>query len=159
MEEVSSSGQVHREGEIGSFCYRRIQESDHAVIKELHEEFFPVRYADQFYDDAVLGKGMGGEDLYTLVITKQGNAMEHAEHLSRGGGEGGGGQGITDGENNTDKEAQNSSGEIIIGFVFGQFMPTSNCDERTVFAASGTPDKIFYILTIGVRKEYRKFGE
>lgn len=35
--------------------FRSIEEKDFEIIKKLHEEFFPVRYSDQFYVDACKG--------------------------------------------------------------------------------------------------------
>ena len=114
---------------------RSVQEKDHKVIKELHEEFFPVRYVDQFYDDAVLGKGIGGDELYTLLV------IDSA------------------GVDSVDCVGDNAkAGEIIVGFLFGQFMHTNACEERSLFNAETMPAKIFYILTLGIRKEYRQTG-
>ena len=70
--------------------YREIRPSDYHVIKELHEEFFPVRYLDQFYEDVVEGKGIGGDDLCTIVVTTK--AREYKGRQTKTN-EGKGGQG------------------------------------------------------------------
>lgn len=54
-------------------CYRfrAIQPSDRQQIQDLHEEWFPVRYQSDFYDDLVRGKMCHtGEDLYTKLVVK-----------------------------------------------------------------------------------------
>ena len=109
-----------------NISFRQIQPEDHNDIKKLHEEFFPVRYVDAFYDDAVLGRGIGGQPLITIIATVP---ME-----------------------------KNGKSSQIIGFIFAQFMATRRCDERNLFYATNTPPKLFYILTLGVKQEYRKLG-
>eukprot|EP00429_Kryptoperidinium_foliaceum_P009904 CAMPEP_0176005302 /NCGR_PEP_ID=MMETSP0120_2-20121206/2135_1 /TAXON_ID=160619 /ORGANISM="Kryptoperidinium foliaceum, Strain CCMP 1326" /LENGTH=290 /DNA_ID=CAMNT_0017338003 /DNA_START=138 /DNA_END=1010 /DNA_ORIENTATION=- len=61
----SSSPQTPR---FPQFQFRSIRPSDRRGIQELHEEWFPVRYQSEFYDDLVHGKMChSGEDLYTLL--------------------------------------------------------------------------------------------
>ena len=48
--------------------FRSIQPSDREMIQQLHEEWFPVRYQSEFYDDLVHGKMYPtGDPLYTKV--------------------------------------------------------------------------------------------
>ena len=148
--------------------YRTIKPTDLQEIKALHEEFFPVRYVDQFYQEAVEGKGIGGDNLYTIIVTAKGtNCNYHGSSSSGGGGRvfsmsSASGTSIEEGnlvssdDNNT--LSAKESGEMIIGFLFGQFMNTDICEERDIFDIAKRPRKMFYILTIGVRKEYRNVG-
>ena len=167
--------------------YREIRRSDYHAIKALHEEFFPVRYLDQFYEDVVEGKGIGGDDLCTIVVTTKareykgsstgssssGSSSSSSSSNSRSnsigiGNEGGGciisspstttiQRNMSNGEDDyTDKTHTNH--EVIIGFLLGQFMNTDVCDEKFVFDVGNRPKKMFYILTLGVRKEYRNIG-
>jgi RimJ/RimL family protein N-acetyltransferase len=54
-----------------NYRFRRIQPSDRQQIQELHEEWFPVSYQSDFYDDLVQGKMCHtGEDLYTNLVVK-----------------------------------------------------------------------------------------
>jgi ribosomal protein S18 acetylase RimI-like enzyme len=109
---------------LDGFKVRCIEPRDLPVVKELHEEFFPVRYQDEFYDSAVQGVGMRGMALYSRII-------------------------ITD-----------DASEKIVGFVLAQFLDSEFCDERSLFygSANAAPNQLFYILTLGVRREYRNRG-
>lgn len=54
--------------EVGSvsFRFRPIQPEDKDVVQKLHEEWFPVRYQTDFYEELAQQK-MGGEPLYTSL--------------------------------------------------------------------------------------------
>lgn len=50
-------------------CYRPIMPKDRDRIQELHEEWFPVAYQEDFYDNLVLGKMCRTNDpLYTNLL-------------------------------------------------------------------------------------------
>ena len=49
--------------------FRGIHESDKWAIKAMHEDLFPIRYSDTFYDDVCSGKGLNGRDLFSSIIT------------------------------------------------------------------------------------------
>mmetsp|Transcript_18381 Transcript_18381/g.18466 ORF Transcript_18381/g.18466 Transcript_18381/m.18466 type:complete len:324 (+) Transcript_18381:354-1325(+) len=53
------------------FSTRTLLESDKCELKEIHEELFPVRYSDTFYDDACNGKGPNGKELFSCIISTQ----------------------------------------------------------------------------------------
>lgn len=56
--------------------FRQIQESDFDQIKALHEDFFPVRYADSFYVDSCKGLGVHGAPLFTsIAVGNSGNIV------------------------------------------------------------------------------------
>ena len=108
--------------------YRTILPSDLIEIKELHEEFFPVRYVDEFYNEAVQSKGMYGEPLFSIIIS-------------------------------TNKVcADNKNKSNIIGFILCQFLNAHTCEEKNLFVKNNIPAKVFYILTLGIKKEYRNMG-
>jgi len=53
------------------FTYRTIRVTDRDRVKELHEEWFPVRYQDEFYDE-LAENHLSGNPLFTLLaIHKQ----------------------------------------------------------------------------------------
>ena len=53
---------------LPELAFRGLTEDDHAVIKQLHEDWFPVRYSAGFYDAAVRGRMVGtGEAIFHLV--------------------------------------------------------------------------------------------
>ena len=98
---------------------RTIKEDDFFEIKELHEELFPVRYGDAFYQDAVRGLGMGGGELFTLL------AIDN---------------------------------ERIVGFIFAQVIITQRNEDKDLFLSGMESPEICYILTLGVKQEYRRAG-
>ena len=58
----------------GALHFRAIQPCDRQQIQDLHEEWFPVRYQQEFYDDLVYGKMCHtGEDLYTNLALHDNN--------------------------------------------------------------------------------------
>jgi ribosomal protein S18 acetylase RimI-like enzyme len=53
------------------FRFRSLRPRDRIPIQALHEEWFPVRYQDEFYDDLVHNKfHNSNEPLYTCLITE-----------------------------------------------------------------------------------------
>lgn len=55
---------------VANIFFRNILPEDRIRIQELFEEWFPVDYKDDFYDDLCNHSTMGAQDLYTLVATK-----------------------------------------------------------------------------------------
>ena len=48
--------------------YRSILAEDKCKIQELHEQFFPVRYSPEFYENAVRGTGIRNLPLFSVVV-------------------------------------------------------------------------------------------
>ena len=105
---------------MNNIRFRSIVPNDFESIRELHEEFFPVKYNDSFYIDSCNGKGMRGQPLYTCIACDE--------------------------EDN------------VIGFLFGQFFDLSSCEEHFIIDSKCKVNDVFYILTLGVRQEYRRTG-
>lgn len=59
----------------GGVTFREIQSTDFQVIKELHEELFPVKYSDVFYENTCNGKGVGGGKLYSSLAVVSGQVV------------------------------------------------------------------------------------
>lgn len=55
--------------------YREIESSDFEVIKTLHEELFPVKYSDAFYQNTCNGIGVGGGRLYSSLAVLSGRVI------------------------------------------------------------------------------------
>lgn len=47
--------------------FRSLRLTDHQSVKELHEELFPVKYSDEFYDSVVKNETLDGRPLYSCV--------------------------------------------------------------------------------------------
>ena len=131
------------------FRCRRIRPSDRQQIQELHEEWFPVSYQDEFYDALVEGSfRMSGNNedtdestaLFTLLIVLEDNE------------------------------------DTIVAAVVGSWVPVHTLSEatRTVLLSpllsqwnkynrddsQLKPQQLqfFYIMTLGCRREYRGRG-
>ena len=112
--------------------FRSILETDFQRIKDLHEEFFPVRYSDQFYHDSCREIGVNGAPLYTSLAVEI-----NAESTSEG----------------------HVNGEKVVGFIFAQYVPHASSEDKYIISDGKREDlDMFYILTLGVCKEYRKHG-
>lgn len=103
--------------------YRPLAPRDLNQLKELHVDFFPVRYDDQFFTDCINGIGTMGDPLFTVLATT-----------------------LVDNR------------EVIIGFIITQFQPTEESDIDQLFDFFHHPEEVCYILTLGVRREFRRGG-
>lgn len=118
--------------------YRSIQESDFQRIKDLHEEFFPVRYNEQFFRDSCRGIGVNGGRLYTCLAVRS-DEQSSFENITNFGVIGG----------------------TVVGFIFAQFVPYADSEDKYIIKLKTNVRKreeLFYILTLGVCKEYRRIG-
>jgi len=52
-----------------SIYFRPIDPSDRNVVQELHEEWFPIRYHDSFYESIIQNNVYDGYPLYTCVAS------------------------------------------------------------------------------------------
>ena len=50
--------------------FRGIRAEDKSQLRELHEQFFPVRYSPEFYDNAVQGIGIKKFPLFSVIVEK-----------------------------------------------------------------------------------------
>mmetsp|Transcript_6171 Transcript_6171/g.11685 ORF Transcript_6171/g.11685 Transcript_6171/m.11685 type:complete len:332 (-) Transcript_6171:520-1515(-) len=74
---------------------RPLQIQDRDPLQQLHEEIFPVKYTEDFYDNTVKNKSLSGHALYSRVIVKIDNDMRIGSNqvysTAAGGADGGGG--------------------------------------------------------------------
>lgn len=114
-----------------SIGFRPIGEGDREVIQQLHEEWFPVTYQDEFYDDLVAQRGGNyGESLYTCLATI----------------------------GSDDEEA---GGEEIIGCVVGSFIHRTKLTpplQALLISDGKRYRRLFYIMTLGTVDRYRHAG-
>jgi ribosomal protein S18 acetylase RimI-like enzyme len=133
--------------------YRAVRTTDVEQLKALHDELFPVKYSDKFYEDACRGIGLFKRPLYCIVVTiptpiKQLEGTEINEPGAKNG---------NIGEEAIEKTDKYVVKETMIGFVLAQFMRTSECGDDDLFNSLfySPPLDVFYILTIGVVDKYR----
>ena len=105
----------------GSFSFRGLLPSDFEEIKALHEEMFPVKYSDHYYQNICNGIGLHKGMIYSDIAIS------------------------------------NESG-LIAGFIVAQLMTYPDQCEDELFMTGKQPSSACYILTLGVRREYRRTG-
>jgi ribosomal protein S18 acetylase RimI-like enzyme len=87
----------------------------------LHDEFFPVKYSDAFYNEMIEERGMHGLPLFTVI-------------------------------------AVNEKDEVI-GFILAQLLDyPARSEDVDLFQFGQSPKQVCYILTLGVKSEYRRYG-
>ncbi|KAG7337302.1 acetyltransferase GNAT domain containing protein [Nitzschia inconspicua] len=149
--------------------FRAIQPKDRIQIQQLHEQWFPVEYQQEFYDDLCLHQRMchSGHELYTMVATipktksdlKDGNTDDQSnENMNKNDD----GQVQYTEEEEEDPFNCSSSDERIIaclvGCVLGAHKINSNSRKLLVPAFPQKHSKLFYIMTLGTVSEYRHLG-
>lgn len=60
---------------MNDIYFRSILPSDFEVVKNLHDEFFPVKYSDSFYKDACNSVGIKNGKLFTSIATTANGAI------------------------------------------------------------------------------------
>ncbi len=58
-------------GTLVGVAFRSVLECDLVELRTLHENFFPVRYSQKFYESACKGIGLRGLPLYSIIATKE----------------------------------------------------------------------------------------
>ena len=115
--------------DLDSLKLRKLCESDIEVIKDLHEDFFPISYSYDFYKKACNGIGLRGGDLYNIV------AVEPSS------------------------DANNDGEGPIVGFILAQVFASATAISANLFSAlSIAPSRVCYILTLGLIPRYRRSG-
>jgi histone acetyltransferase MCC1 len=117
------------------FRCRMIQPQDREVIQRLHEEWFPVLYQDEFFDELVQGRMIGsGDPLFTRL------AIENDE-----------------GDGGDHEEAE----ERIVGCVVGSFVNAhllSKFMQDLLINNLAEHPRMFYIMTLGCVQSVRRTG-
>lgn len=129
------------------YMFRPIQESDRDRVKQLHEEWFPVVYQDEFYNDLVKER-LAGKRLHTCVAVV-----------------GGGGCNDDNDNNNNDNDEEMSrevpSDNEIVSCVVGSFVSVTKLSRRMQSMLLPDPRRhrrLFYIMTLGTVTEHRSSG-
>jgi histone acetyltransferase MCC1 len=131
-----------RSGEmVWSLRYRPIRPTDRLVIQQLHEQWFPVKYVDEFYDELCLhGRMTGsGDPLFSSVaVLQQPAESTNDQHNSS--------------SFPTEGFARNEDGDCIVACVVGCFVRAALLSAKTqdllVNDVQRHP-RLFYIMTVG----------
>mmetsp|Transcript_27124 Transcript_27124/g.45220 ORF Transcript_27124/g.45220 Transcript_27124/m.45220 type:complete len:297 (-) Transcript_27124:749-1639(-) len=147
-----------------STTFRPLEVSDRNQIQELHEEWFPVSYKDEFYDDLVLERMVhSGEELYTCAAVCNKETEEAYDDENENDCDGT----ITTPEGNNHErkslweQINGASGDHIAACIVGSFVDVVHLsmETRELLVADPTLHKrMFYIMTLGTRKEFRHYG-
>jgi ribosomal protein S18 acetylase RimI-like enzyme len=136
-EDCEEQPQSHSSLEGGLISYRPFHPGDREQIQELHKEWFPVTYKDEFYDELVLERMVNtGEKLFTCA------AVYHEE------------------EEETQQAMINEDEyeDYIVACVVGSLLDVSRLDKDTVSLLISDPfryKQVFYIMTLGTVTEFR----
>jgi len=157
--------------------FRPLQHDDRDQIKALHEELFPVKYSEEFYNNVVKNKSLGGSPIYSRIavwnrhqdpeMEIQNDLMEqlaaHVDvHLS-----------IFLNLNLEDSMAvadsqclaslqdmESGGADQIMSCIIGGFVKCSEMKDDTIAANlirnRYDHPRMFYIMTLGNTKSFRK---
>lgn len=127
--------------------FRPLHEGDRDQIQDLHEEWFPVRYKSEFYDELVRHRMVNsGEHLFTCAaIYHEEDPFIKAENheCSRLVGA---------------MEDVESDEDLIAGCIVGSFVMANRLNKDTMGLLVSDVmrfTKLFYIMTVGVITEFR----
>ena len=149
--------------------WRKIQPKDRKRIQELHEEWFPVSYQQEFYDSLVHERmPHTNEPLYTCVATvKQSGANTSSSnnyHTQASASRDDRNMTLhidTDLVNGDNDANMDSSDETIIACVVGAVVNANklNTASRQLLLSNIEQHyRLFYIMTLGTTSEYRHLG-
>jgi histone acetyltransferase MCC1 len=133
--------------------FRKIQPKDRFQIKKLHEEWFPVEYQKEFYDDLCWHQKMchSGHNLYTMVAT-----VPKAQDTNECG------SCVENDETPPSTNQEDTSDEYIIACLVGCILSAHKLHRTSRQLLSPLyphrHTKLFYIMTLGTVAKYRHLG-
>ena len=137
---------------MASITFRPLEPKDRGQIQKLHEEWFPVSYKDEFYDDLVMHRMVNsGEELVTCAAVYQGDQNDHDIAV----------QSPSDHSIWGQINGHSGCGDSIVACIVGSKVDASNLSGDTVDSLLSDPTRhkrMFYIMTLGTVKEFRKLG-
>jgi ribosomal protein S18 acetylase RimI-like enzyme len=147
--------------------FRPIRPEDEDQLRLLHEDWFPVRYKEAFYVNAVKGKMYDSDDPIFSVVAEVPSAPPVVEagdtsrEKTRGredeaevkdDGEDGGGDSVVV------AESSRSGGTTIVGALLAHMVRTAVCGDEDLYDDPASFPFILYILTLGTSQAYRRQG-
>jgi ribosomal protein S18 acetylase RimI-like enzyme len=160
---------------------RSIQPSDRDRVQALHEEWFPVKYQDDFYNELAYNRMAYSQDpLFTRVViankqtttdesdnlaihkdyTNSNNTLRNRSNAATAFG-GNSTNTTTVATTTTTTTLTQSTQEDLIACVVGAFIHGSLVSPdmaKTLINNHRRHPYLFYIMTLGVVKDYRKAG-
>jgi ribosomal protein S18 acetylase RimI-like enzyme len=162
-----------------SLRFRPLEPKDREQIQKLHEEWFPVSYKDEFYDDLVIHRMVNsGEELITyaaVVVDPDDETDSPQDHTATTTT-----THNTTAANGSSQPQQNqhhqqqqqpmslweqinapSSKDSIVGCIVGSKVDVNRLSSETVDLLLSDPTRykrMFYIMTLGTVTEYRQYG-
>jgi ribosomal protein S18 acetylase RimI-like enzyme len=126
--------------------FRRIQPKDRMQIQALHEEWFPVEYQQEFYDDLCSHQRMchSGHALYTVVAVIPKQKRNHNRTSSM--------------DNNETDTSDEQIIACLVGCVLSAHKLNDNSRQMLVPAWPHRHSRLFYIMTLGTVTKYRHLG-
>lgn len=159
---INSSNWNHLSSLSCDLRFRKILPRDRQRIQELHEEWFPVSYQSEFFDDLVYGKMCHtGEDLYTNVAATTppppGNLQQPEPHKTANG--------QANHQSHDDYPHKFMSDNVvddeIVACIVAALIPSTklNSVSRQLLVPNHLRhSQVCYIMTLGTVPEYRKCG-
>ena len=146
LERLSSHG--------GYVSFRPFHEGDRDQVQELHQEWFPVTYKDEFYDELVLQRMVNtGEKLFTCaaVYHEDDELQKTANHAQPT-------EASIKPNPSADTILNETDEDYIVACVVGSMLDVTRLDEQTVSLLVSDPFRyrhVFYIMTLGTVTEFR----
>lgn len=147
--------------------FRPLQSSDRHRIQELHEQWFPVSYSDDFYDDLVNNHRLStsGDQLFTCVATLNDKNISTSSDDTQLYCQTVGEDSLTSQQQQQrqfpHQSQRQEEDETMIGCAVGTFIHHSRLSPTTselLVPNSQQHSRLFYIMTLGTVEEYRNLG-
>jgi histone acetyltransferase MCC1 len=150
-----------------TLTFRPLEPKDREQIQKLHEEWFPVSYKDEFYDDLVIHRMVSsGEELFTYAAVAVDENDTHQDHTITATHD----NNVTANGSSQQQQQQMSpweqinapsSNDSIVACIVGSKVEASRLSSETVDLLLSDPTRykrMFYIMTLGTVTEYRQYG-
>ena len=154
---TSSQRQCRQDDRIrSSIIFRPIQPKDQEQIQMLHEQWFPVKYTKEFYDDLVYERmASTGDPLFTCVGTIPSSLLGLAPSSSLLPPH-------SDGwACSSHEEEEEEDPQVIVAGVVGSFLNASTLSGQLQKLLITNPQqctKVFYIMTVGTAVRHQGIG-
>jgi len=152
--------------------FRELRSSDRRRIQQLHEEWFPVVYSDEFYDQLCTNHRLStsGDVLFTCVATlpkvQQQENVVYCQPTTTGGGKS---VPLTEqrpyhyhpSSSTQQQQCPPEEPDEIIGCCVGSFVHHSRLNPETTQLLLPNVEehkRLFYIMTLGTVSEFRNLG-